>query len=235
MTVNETNQEPTSDIEDEVKTPIQSSTKPAEPANAERAQFFDPEGFPAIHRSLSRLTESLRSDRENAYVYSLLLCFSSTLTWDVLSTLSHLSILPPPFFQQYLYHYRHDTNIGPSVTRQASHFSYHDPINPIHESPDNDSVSTSELTLTNVNVGDGSFDFEQFLKNLVRKCVVSHFPCASLLIGFWQAREIRRDAPPRTWCTLPQPSRLGLILAVSWIIATTTLRLVYLRARVPAF
>ena len=66
---------------------------------------------------------------------------------------------------------RNDTGLGSAVTRQLSRFSYHGPANPINESPNDDTESTSDLTLTNVNVGDGTFDFEQFLKNLVRKYV----------------------------------------------------------------
>ena len=71
-----------------------------------------------------------------------------------------------------VFYNRNDTGLGSAVTRQLSRFSYHGPANPINESPADDMESSSDLTLTNVNVGDGTFDFEQFLKNLVRKCVL---------------------------------------------------------------
>ena len=69
MTVYNNDLTPSPDADE--KASPQSSPKPTTnsgPSDSERAQFFDPEGFPAIHRSLTRLSESLRSERNHTYV-----------------------------------------------------------------------------------------------------------------------------------------------------------------------
>ena len=75
-------------------------------------RFYDPDGLPEVHRSLSRLSESLKANRE-------------------------------------------PTTPGP-VAR------FTDDVEDLYDEAD-------ELTLTDVHVGDGPFDFEKFLRQLIRK------------------------------------------------------------------
>ena len=70
MTVYDTDLTPSSDVGED-KTSSPKPTANSGPSDSERAQFFDPEGFPAIHRSLTRLSESLRSERNHTYVDNL--------------------------------------------------------------------------------------------------------------------------------------------------------------------
>ncbi len=73
------------------------------------------------------------------------------------------------------------------------------------------SVSGSDLTLTNVNLDVGPFDFEKFLQSLIKRYAYPPFFNFLLtVLPFMKTRQVRAHQTARTWGALQRPPRRRL-------------------------